>query len=287
MFLFSSERNKNLNILKNGLRIDGRNSSKAKSLTCVIGYGGKLCDVTSGGSRVIISSSIQPVSDIEIKKSKFIYTFEVNSNNIKDENLSQKLNFYSIENSLITLKHLFNEIKLYPFGKCLYPSNLYNWLVNFKIFIIENQGNIKDIIIFGISIILTSLQNPLHHIKGKTININLNHSYINLTRKFKNCFLVNFSFSCIQTLEGTHIILYDPNIYEENLSLSILTISLTFQNNILYLYSGIGPGITEDILKKAFRISLKRNKYIKHLLRHILNFKIFNYIDNETIFIIE
>lgn len=287
MFLFSSERNKNLNILKNGIRIDGRNSGKAKCLILIIGHNGRLCDITSGGSRIIISSSIQPILNRDIKKSKFIYFFEIKSTDIKKEIPFQKLNFHSIEDTLITLKYLFKDITTYPFNKFVCYPDLFIWLINFKIFIIENQGNIKDIIILGTSIILSSLKNPLDNLKGKTINVNLDHRYIKLKRKIKNFFFNSFTFSCIETLEGFFVILFDPNIYEEHISLSILTIVLTFQNDILYLHSGIGPVITEDILKKAFRISLKRNKFIKQLLKHILKFKNFNFIEKESIFIKE
>nr|UXY87372.1 ribosomal protein S5 domain 2-like protein [Cryptomonas sp.] len=293
MCIFTHERNNYLNIYKNGIRNDGRNFNKCRSLNIILGPKGGFNEIQQGNTRVVVSSFIQPTYCSPKGDSDFVFSFEIKmprNKKYKSIEYPQKNchdNCIYINEIVRLLNSIYNNEK-YSFFKTthVFTDNIH-LVVKFKIFIIEDHGNIKDVIIAGISISLYTLKEYAYIINGQILNVNSNYDHLSNLKCTICSFPLSFSFGIIETWEGEFLIIFDPNDYEENLSISIITIVLTFNDKLICIFSGVGPGSDENIIKEAIRISLTRNNGIKNTLRDILNIKTTNDLVNEISFIIQ
>ena len=294
MYIFNNERKNISYIHTKGIRSDGRNASKNRALNIIMGPKKDFCDINQGGTRIIISSLIQSINREETKNSFLTYSFEIIiSEKNRKYSLLEKVNFFQKSNfSIINeIKRILNLIvdkkKNYYCKNTSFDSSGIGWIIKFKIFVIENQGNLKDIIVLGVSLINSSINIPTYVLNGNVFNLNLQFNCKNQSEKILYLFPLSFSFALMETSEGDYLILFDPNTYEEYLSTCILTIILSSKNDIVYVISGIGPGLDENIIKDAFRISVKRNNEIKKLFRNTFYSKNKGNHTKEIIFINE
>ena len=182
---------------------------------------------------------------------------------------------------MISNKSIIDEIK--KILNCIFfkkkNSNIRNILNNldgislitkFKIFIIENQGNLKDIITLGISLANISNQNNIFEFIGQTLNLKLYNNCKNSYEKFFLDICLSFSFVIIETIEGEYLLLTDANNYEEYISICKLTIILSAKNDIVSVICGVGSCLDENIIKEAIRISFKKNYETIKLLKNAL-----------------
>jgi exosome complex RNA-binding protein Rrp42 (RNase PH superfamily) len=275
MYIFNNERQNISYILKKGIRADGRNCSKNRALNIIMGPKKDFCDINQGGTRIIISSLIQSINREESKNSFLTYSFEIIiSQKKKTYSYLDKINFFQRSNlSVISeiqriLKLIADKKKTNYSKNTSFDSGGIGWVIKFKIFVVENQGNLKDIIVLGVSLINSSIKIPTYVLNGKIFNLNLQFNRKDQNEYIFSLFTLSFSFAVMETREGDYLILFDPTNYEEYLSICILTIILSSKNDIVYVISGIGPGLDENIVKDALRISVKRNNEIKKLLRN-------------------
>nr|UXY88365.1 ribosomal protein S5 domain 2-like protein [Cryptomonas curvata] len=294
MYIFNNERKYISNILIKGIRADGRNCSKNRALNIIMGPKKDFCDINQGGTHIIISSLIQSINREETKNSFLTYSFEIIiSDKKRTYSYLDRINFFqksnlSVINEIKRILNLITDKKKTNYCKNTSSDSCgIGWVIKFKIFVVENQGNLKDIIVLGVSLMNSSIKIPTYVLNGKVFNLNLQFNRKDQNEHLFSSFPLSFSFAVMETCDGDYLILFDPNNYEEYLSICILTIIVSSKNDILYVISGIGPGLDENIIKDAFRISVKRNNEIKKLLRNTFYSKNKENRTKEIIFINE
>nr|UXY87864.1 ribosomal protein S5 domain 2-like protein [Cryptomonas curvata] len=293
MNIFTNETNINLHAFKKGIRIDGRNFLKNRTLTMIIGPKKGLCDICQGGTRVIISSFVQPISQKENGGNYSACSFDIKISEKKSTTFSNSINFFNTTNNLIVneikkiLNYIFTQEKTSYLKDFSPNSEGVNWITKFKIFILENKGNLKDIITLGISLINSSNNFSKYIFNGQIFDFNLQFDFKRLPIHTLSACPLSFSFVIMETLEGEHLMLFDPTNYEEYISICKLTIILSAKNEIKYIISGIGPGLNENNIKEALRISLKRNYEIRKILKNVLIKKKNLFKSKETILVTE
>jgi exosome complex RNA-binding protein Rrp42 (RNase PH superfamily) len=293
MNILHNERNNILNAFKKGIRIDGRNFYKNRSLTIIMGPSKGFCDISQGGSRIIISSLIHPKNQKENLDEYSSYLFDVKfplkKSSIFVENIKvlNKTNDYIINEIKIILNYIFNNKQNSHSRKYIFNSEEINWVINFKIFIIENHGNLKDLITLGISLISSSNYYSKNAFNGEIFDFNSQFNFKELIIYGLLNFPLSFTFAIVETLEGEYLMLFDPNNYEEYISISTLTIILSEKNDINYTISGLGPGLNESNIKEALRISFKKNYEIRKILKKAMTTKINSFNNKEIVLINE
>jgi len=268
----------------NGIRSDGRTSSRERALTVLIGSKGGFCDLTKGKTRIIVLGFITP----SIISKKFLFSKVCFSFRFFNENLIKKgFSFFQKKNkSLFFLTQLLfpltNFLKNWCFIKKSHELQSYEKKLEFKIGIIENDGNIQDILNFGICIAIKSLEVPFLEFYGQSGFLKWKTVELKCSNEIE-IFIISNSLSVQETFEAESVFLLDPTYYEEFYADSFISILMLQQGQIKNIIYGYSIGLTQENLVFIYKLSLKKFSLIVKLIKKILIQKLIQPANVETI----
>lgn len=255
-------------------------------MTLLIGPRGGFCDLTKGNTRVVIFGFIRPSLINKTKLlSKVCFSFKFFYENLIKKGYfsyqKKKKNFLFFNQLIFPLSSIFK--KHYLDKKSLISIGFKSKL-EFKIGVIENDGNLQDTISFGIGINVKSIEFPFIELYGQSGILNWKLFEIKFRNK-KEFFVVSNSFSIQETSDGNCLFLFDPTYNEEFYSVSFLSIFMIEEGKIKNIIYGYEKGITDENLLIIFKISIRNFSFFGKLLKKILNQKNLKSCNKETIII--
>lgn len=257
------------------VRGDGRIPTIERSLTILIGSKGGFCDLTKGKTRVIIFSFISPsMVTKRILFSKICFSFRFFYKNL----IKSRFSFFQKKaKNLSFLSYLVLPLRDFLKNLCLIKEKFrisgFKPRLEFKIGIIENDGNLQDIINVGIGIAIKSLETPLLKFYGQIGILKWDTIELNFSNE-KEMFVLSNTFSIQEIFDGGSLILLDPTYFEELYCNSFLSILMLKQGEIKNLNHGYENGLTEENLLNIYKLSLRNFCFFGTLTKKILNQKL-------------
>ena len=269
-----------------GIRKDGRFSSIGRALTILIGSKGGFCDITKGKTRIVIFCFISP--SLILKKilfSKIFFSFRFFYQNLMKRNLS---GFQKKIANFLFLTYLTYPIINFLKDSCLNQKNLnllgFKPKIEFKVGIIENDGNLQDTINCGSGMTINSLELPFLKFYGQTGFIKWRNDR-SFYFKPEEIFFFSNNFSIQMDFDENSLVLFDPTFSEEFNGDSLLSISIvkkSFIKNIIYGYE---LGLSEESLLNIYKISFKNYSFLGNLIKKLLIQKFNEPLQQEMILI--
>jgi len=272
------------NYLNQGFRLDGRSPLINRSLTILIGSKGGFCDLTQGKTRIIVLSFVTPsIISRQFSFHKVCFSFKFFCESVMKKSLTffpqNKINFFFLSQYILPFS---NFLKNWNLDRKIAKILGFNPKLEFKIGIIENDGNLQDLIALGICLTLKSLEMPYIEFHGQSgllrWKIN-NKKWLNENEIF---FICN-SFSIREIFDGSPLVLMDPDYSEEFCSNSLVSIFIEGQYKIKQIKHGYNNGLSEEILLIIYRTSLKNFSFLGKLLKRLLTQKILNPVNKEIV----
>ncbi len=254
-----------------GIRKDGRCSSIGRAMTILIGSKGGFCDITKGQTRLIVYSFISP--SVILKRvlfSKICFSFRFFYQNLTKKGFS---NFQNKLKIFLFLTYLTAPITNFLKDSCFQQKTLrllsYKRKIEFKFGILENDGNLQDIMNCGIGMTINSLELPFVDFFGQSGVIKWvnNKSYY---FKLEGGFFFSNSFSIQTGLEENSLVLFDPTFLEEFNGDSQLFVSIIKRGCIKNITYGYESGLSEENLFNIYKISLKNFSFFGNLIKKLL-----------------
>jgi hypothetical protein len=257
------------------VRCDGRIPTTERSLTILIGSKGGFCDLTKGKTRVIIFTFISPsMVTKRILFSKICFSFRFFYKNL----IKSRFSFFQKKaKNLLFLSNLVLPLRDFLKNLCLLKEQFkipaFKPRLEFKIGIIENDGNLQDIINVGIGIAIKSLETPLLKFYGQIGILKWDMIEIKFSNE-KEIFVLSNTFSIQEIFEGGSLVLLDPTYFEELHCNSFLSMLMLKQGVIKNLNHGYENELTEENLLYIYKLSLRNFCFFGKLTKKILNHKL-------------
>ena len=172
---------------QSGIRNDGRVPTMSRSLTILIGSKGGFCDLTRGKTRIILFGYITPSIVFKgVIFSKICFSFRFFYENLIKKNFFffKNKNFSFLAELVIPLK---NFLKKWYILEESYEFLGFKPKIEFKIGIIENDGNLQDTVNLGVGISIKSLEIPYINFNGQLGVLKwkfIDAEYLNQKKKF-------------------------------------------------------------------------------------------------------
>jgi len=270
--------------ISTGLRSDGRISCKERAFTILIGSNGGFCDLTKGKTRIVLLGFISP--SLLNKKSLFsrvCFSFRFFNENLIKKRFSvfqnKNKNFFFLSQLLFPLT---NFLKNWCYIEKIREIQNFKKKLEFKIGIIENDGNIQDVINFGISLALKSIEVPLIEFYGQSGILKWHTTELKCSGE-KEIFIISNSFSIQENFEGESLFLLDPTYNEEFFTESFMSILIVQQGQIKNIIYGYGMSLNQENFLWIYKLSLKSFSFFIKFIRKILIQKIIKPSNIETI----
>ena len=267
---------------QSGIRNDGRVPTMSRSLTILIGSKGGFCDLTRGKTRIILFGYITPSIVFKgVIFSKICFSFRFFYENLIKKNFFffKNKNFSFLAELVIPLK---NFLKKWYILEESYEFLGFKPKIEFKIGIIENDGNLQDTINLGVGISIKSLEIPYINFNGQLGVLKWKFIDAEYLNQKKNSILSN-SFSIQELFEGSSFFLFDPTYFEELNCNSFLSILMSEKGVIKNFKYGYENGITEENFLNIYKLSLKNFSFLNKLIKKISIQKITKYSNTEII----
>jgi exosome complex RNA-binding protein Rrp42 (RNase PH superfamily) len=254
-----------------GIRKDGRGSSICRAMTILIGSKGGFCDITKGQTRLIVYGFVSPSLILKrVLFSKICFSFRFFYQNLTNKSFS---NFQKKLKNFLFLTYLTFPISNFLKNSCFQQKTLrllsYKPKIEFKLGILENDGNLQDIMNCGIGMTINSLELPFVDFFGQSgiIKWNNNRSFY---FRLERIFFFSNSFSIQTGLEENSLVLSDPTFLEEFNGDSQLSVSVVKRGYIKNITYGYESGLSEENLFNIYKISLKNYSFFGKLIKKLL-----------------
>lgn len=267
-----------------GIRFDGRFPSVWRSSTILLGPKGGFCDITKGQTRVILFGYISP--SMILKKVlfnrvcfsfKFFYEGLI-KNKILNSKKKKKI-FFFLPSLILPIVNLLKKSEI-SMNNVRSPG--FKQKVEFKIGIINNDGNLQDTINLGVGMTLGSLEVPLVEFYGQSGIIKWGNNGIkNLIQR--GTFLSSTSFSTQGMFDGGLLFLIDPTYLEEYYSDSLITILVLEKGLIKHINYKYENGLNEENLTGIYKLAIKNYSFLGHLVKKTLKQKIIKSLNLEIV----
>ena len=154
--------------------------------------------------------------------------------------------------------------------------------IEFKIGIINNDGNLQDTINLGVGMTLGSLDVPLVEFYGQSGLINWGNNGIKKLVQ-RGIFLASTSFSTQGMFDGELLFLIDPTYLEEYYSDSLITILVSEKGLIKHINYKYENGLSEENLIGIYKLAIKNYSFLGHLLKKTIKQKITKSLNLEIV----